>query len=301
MLSILNSSAQQFLNSVNRINDNNQKAQRELSTGLKISSVSDSPDQISTLLVARANLAAVKQTDANLSQTKAETDTAEGALENAVTLYDRVQTLAAEGVNSTQTAASRAATAQELGSILQQLGGLADTQVEGRYIFAGDSDQTAPYKVDLTQANPVSAYLGTSSTRVAQNPNGTTFPTSLTAQQIFDSPTAGNNAFQSIVALRTALLNNDQTGIQNAQSGLTQVASFLNTQLAFYGTVQNKVADATNFGANLETQLQTQISTIQDADSTQAILDLQQGSTQLQAALQARAKLPQQTLFDFLA
>ncbi len=300
MLSILNPSAQQFLNSVNRIGDNNQRAQQELSTGLKINSVSDSPDQISTLLVARANLAAVQQTATNLSRTKAETDAGEGALENAVQLFDRVQTLAAEGVNTTQTADSRATIAQELGSILQQLGGLADTQVEGRYIFSGDKDQTAPYVVDLTQANPVSAYAGASSTRVAQNPNGTTFPVALTAQQIFDSPTQANNAFQAIQALRTALLNNDQTAISNAQGGLPQVATYLNQQLAFYGTVQNKVTDATNFGANLQTQLQTQISTIQDADSSQSILELQQGSVQLQAALQARAKLPQTTLFDFL-
>jgi flagellar hook-associated protein 3 FlgL len=301
VLSILNTSAEQFLESVNRIDANNQKAQRELSTGLKISTVSDSPDQISTLLVARANLAAVQQESANLSRTKAETDAGEQALQNAVTLYDRVQTLAAEGVNATQTADSRAAIAQELGSILQQLGGLADTQVEGRYIFSGDADQTPPYVIDLTQSNPVSSYAGSSSTRVAQNPNGTTFPVALTAQQIFDSSTPADNVFQSIQNLRTALTANDQTGIENAQTGLSQVGAFLNTQLSFYGTVQNKVTDATNFGTDLTTQLQTQISTIQDADSTEAILAVQQGSTQLQAALQARAKLPQSTLFDFLA
>jgi len=50
----------------------------------------------------------------------------------------------------------------------------------------------------------------------------------------------------------------------------------------------------------LETQLKTQIGNLDDADLTQAILDLTQSQTQQQAALQSRAMLPRTTLFDFL-
>ena len=50
-----------------------------------------------------------------------------------------------------------------------------------------------------------------------------------------------------------------------------------------------------------QTQLQTQIANLQDADLTGSILTLNQDQTQEQAALQSEARIPRTTLFDFLA
>jgi flagellar hook-associated protein 3 FlgL len=300
MLSSLDPAAQQFLTHLNRISDRMAQAQQRITTGLKISQVSDAPESIALLLEARANLSATGQTLSNLGRAKAEVDGAEQALESAVSLFDKVQTLGAQGNTDTLTAAGRADIAQQLDSLLQQAVGLAGTAVEGRFIFAGDTDQQVPYNYTAGQANPVSAYLGSSSTRLVQHPNGTTFSVSLTAQQIFDSADPTTNVFSAIQNLSTALKNNDSAGIQTAFDGLAKVGQHLNTQLAFYGNTQNKVGDATDFGKTLEVQLQTQISNLADADLTQAILDLTQAQTQQQAALGSRAKLPRSTLFDYL-
>jgi len=74
----------------------------------------------------------------------------------------------------------------------------------------------------------------------------------------------------------------------------------LNTQLAFYGTAQDSVTAATSSAATLTTQLQTQISGIEDADETQSILDLTQAQTQQQAALESFQQIPQTSLFNYL-
>jgi flagellar hook-associated protein 3 FlgL len=103
-----------------------------------------------------------------------------------------------------------------------------------------------------------------------------------------------------LVALRSALLNNDSTGISSALNTLGTSATYFERQLAFYGNTQNKVADATSYGSSLELNLQTQISNIQDADSTQAILELTQAQTAQKAALQSKAAVPVTSLFDFL-
>jgi flagellar hook-associated protein 3 FlgL len=301
MLSSLDPAAQQFLNSLNRISDRMTQAQQRISTGLKITQVSDAPDSISLLLQAQASLGSTEQTLSNLGRVKTEVDTGEQALQNAVSLFDQVQTLGAQGNTDTQTAAGRADIAQQLDSILQQYVGLAGTAVEGRYIFSGDSDQQAPYTYTAGAANPVSAYLGSNSTRLVQHPNGTTFSVALTAQQIFDSTDPTTNVFASIQNLSAALRANDSAAIQTAADGLSKVGEYLNSELAAYGNTPNKVTEATNFGQTLQVQLQTQISNLQDADLTQAILDLTQGQTQQQAALQSRARLPRTTLFDYLA
>jgi len=214
---------------------------------------------------------------------------------------ERAQTLASQGDTGTATASTRQALADELGSILQQLVSAANTTVEGRYIFAGDSDQQAPYSIDLTQVNPISAYQGSATTRQIQGADGTTFSVAQTAETIFDDPTGQHNVFSSINDLRNALLNNDQTAIDAAMPGVLSVGTYLNQQLAFYGSVQNRVTSETDFGANYETQLKTQLSGIQDADLTQSITEMQQAETQQTAALAARAKLPKTSLFDYLA
>jgi len=300
MVSSLNPQSQEFLNNINRIASEMTQAQTQLSTGLKVNVVSDNPDVISTLLQARANLNAAQQIGTNLGQVSTEVNTGEQALESATSLMDQVQTLSAEGATSTQTASGRAGIAQQLQSIEQQMVGLANTQVNNRYIFAGDTDQTQPYTFDATQPDPVSAYQGSASTRTIQAANGTTFPVALTAQQIFDSTDPTTNVFTSINNMVTALNANDQTAISAANAALPAVSTYLNSQLAFYGTAQDAVSAATNSASTLVTQLQTQISGLQDADETQSILALTQAQTEQQAALQSFQQIPRTTLFDFM-
>jgi len=301
MVSSLTPANQEFVNNLNQINSRMNTAVLQISSGLSMQQVSDNPDEVSPLLQARAALASSQQISTNLGLVKTEVDAGEQALSTATTLFDQVQTLAAEGATGTQTAASRATLAQQVQSIEQQLVGLANTNIEGRYIFSGDTDQTPAYSYDPTQPDPVSAYLGSASTRVVQDANGTTFPLALTAQQIFDNPNdPTTSVFGAINGLVTALNNNDQTAIQTSVNGLSNVSSYLNEQLAFYGTTQDNVESATNFAQNQQTELQTQISSLQDADVTSSIMTLTQSQTAEQAALGAEAQIPRQTLFDFL-
>jgi flagellar hook-associated protein 3 FlgL len=300
MISTLNPSTQRFLNALNQISQNLQQAQLQISSGLKVGHVSDAPDSVSALLAARANLSAAQQNQSNLGRFKAEADGGEQALQTAVQLFNQVQTLGAEGDTDTATAATRADLANQLGAILQQMGNLANTSVEGRYIFSGDSDQQVAYAINLSSATPVSAYMGSASTRVAQFPDGNTFPVALTAQTIFDSGNPATNVFSAITGLMAALNSNNDTAIQTAEAGLDQVSAHLNTRLAFYGNVQDNIAQATTDNQSLQTQLQTQISNLQDADVTSSITELTQAQTQQQAALESEALIPRDTLFDYL-
>lgn len=300
MLSSLDPKTQSFLDALGQIGDRMQRAQRQIATGLRVSSVSDDPDQVSTLLQTRADLESTQVIQQNLGRVKAEVDAGEQGLQAAVSIMERVRTLGSQGVSGTATADGRASIAAEVGSLLEQLGGISRTNVEGRYLFSGDSDQTPPYTIDLSQANPVSAYAGSAATRQVQHPNGTRFSVGRTAQDIFDAPNASQNVFASVTNLRAALLADDQAAISGSLGNVATSLVYLNNQLAYYGTVQNKVADATDFGVNLTLQLQTHIGALQDVDVSQAILEFTQAQTQQQAALQVRAKMPRTTLFDYL-
>jgi flagellar hook-associated protein 3 FlgL len=300
MISSYNPQTASFLAGLQAIQVRAQKAQQQLTTGLKINNISDSPDQIPNLLQSKASIAHNDQVTLNLGRVKSETDTAESALNNAVLVLQQAQTLAAQGNTDTINAGTRANIAQQMGSLLQNLVSISATSVEGRYIFSGDQDQQAPYTIDLTQTSPISGYAGSASTRQIEAPDGTLFAVSNTAQDIFDSSDAKTNVFQAVNNARVALLNNDSAGLNAAMAQMGTAAAYLNNQLAFYGMTQDKVASATNDAANLDTSLKTELSGIQDADMTQAITDLTQAQTQEQDALASEASLPRKTLFDYL-
>lgn len=300
MISYVDPSIQAFLNGLNQIQQQAQTAQTQLTTGLKINQVSDAPDQISPLLQVQAQIARVNQANTNLQQVQAETNAGESALQSAVQVLDRVQTLGAQGQSNTNTASTRATISGQLNDALTNLVNLANTATGGRYIFGGDADQTPPYSINLAQANPVSAYAGTASTRQVQLADGSLISISLTAQQIFDSPVAANNVFAAVNALRTAMQNNDQAGIDAAIPLVSSAAAYLNQQLAVYGTVQDNVNNAVTGGQQSITQLTAQLSGIEDANAAQAIAQLNLANLHQQAALGAQAQMPRTSLFNYL-
>src|SRR5579862_7325074 len=185
MITSFDPSVASFLNGMAQIQQRAQTAEDQMTTGLKINTVADDPGQIANLYQTRSELAQTQQIDTNLGRVTAEVNTAESTLSSAVTLVERVQTLASEGDTGTATASTRQDIAAEVGGIMQQLVSAANTSVGGRFIFAGDTDQQIPYSIDLTQANPISAYQGSASTRQIQGGDGSTFGVALTAQTIF--------------------------------------------------------------------------------------------------------------------
>jgi flagellar hook-associated protein 3 FlgL len=302
MISPLSASSQAFLAGLNQIEQRELQAQTELTTGLQINVVSDAPDEISPLLQTRSDLSQAQQITSNLGIVTTEVNSAETALQSAVSLVDSAQSLGTEGASDLASGDTQQNVAEQLGTTLQQLVALANTTVGGRYIFSGDSDQTQPYTIDLTQTDPVSAYQGSAATRQIQTSNGSQVAISLNAQTIFDSADSSTNVFTSINNLRQVLLNNGSaSAVSSALADVQTSDTYLNQQLAFYGNVQDEVASASNDAQNNTTQLQTQLSGIEDANEAAAITQLTEGQTAQQAALVSRAQLPKTSLFDYIS
>jgi flagellar hook-associated protein 3 FlgL len=312
MIQGISAADERFLLAMGQIDQRAAKAERELSSGRRLNVASDAPDQVGAALSVRAQLEQTLQIQTNLSQVQTEVDTSEQSVSSAIQILERMNTVGAQGATETVKPAQRQSIAIEVDSLLRSLVALANTSVQGRYVFSGDTDQVPPYSID-TDGN-VSPYAGSASTREVMHPNGTTFPISRTAEDIFDAP--GASTFAAASALKTALENgptvpeddpaypaqyhaqSDQ--ISAALSDLSNAMDYVNQQLAFYGVAQNRISDATNYSHSLELSLRQQLSALQDADITSAALELTQATTQRQAALSARAKLPTSSLFDYL-
>jgi flagellin-like hook-associated protein FlgL len=306
MITSLNPSSQRFLSDLSRIQTQLDRAQAKISSGFKVQTASDAPDQIGQLLQLESQFSANTQDGSNLNAVKVQIDSGESALNGAVQSLDQAVALAVQGANSTTSAATRLSLADQVKGLQEQFVRTAGLTVQGLYIFGGDQDTQAPYQLNLANANGVDRLTTTTASRQIQSSSGSSFTAAHTAQDIFDHRNADDtlapdNVFAALNSLRVALTNNDASGITAAITSLQTSSTYLNGQLAFYGGAQNSVAAAITVQQSSDTSLRAQIGNIRDADVTQAILELTQGNNQQQAALASEAKISKNSLFNYLA
>ncbi len=202
MIQDINPSAQVFLANVSSLTNQITQLTNETSSGLRISEPSDDPGDMVTLMQLRSALDANQQVTNNLSPVLSNTQVAEQALQTAVNLVSEATSIGTEGANSLTSATQNQALAQQVNNILQQLVGLANTQVNGQYVFSGDQPQSPSYTLNAASPTGVTALLANpTATQQITDSNGTPFPISLTAQQIFDDQSGGASFAGNAVSL----------------------------------------------------------------------------------------------------
>jgi len=287
-----------FLNGLAEVQRQQEKTQRDISSGYRVHNASDAPLETPRLVTLSSRLAAFQNWQSNLAQVKAEAQAGDSAIGSAVSLIENARVLAVRGATATTTAAGRATLADQVQSLQSELLSAANTTVAGRYIFAGDQDQAPPYVLDPASTSGVTAATPQTSTRVVTAPDGEQIFRSLTATQVFDDPSA--SAFGVLQELQNALRNNDVPGISGALLSLQEVSDWLNQQQGIYGNSEQRISDAQSAAGNEILSLQSGIAAIRDTDIAQAATDLTRENTSQSAALAAQAQISRKTLFDYL-
>jgi flagellar hook-associated protein 3 FlgL len=305
MINNLDGNSQLFLADLSAVQEHLAKINREITSGKSISQASDAPDQIESLLQLRADQQHNEQIQANLGVAQTRAQAADDALTSAIQLMDRAITLAAQGASSITDATAQQSLAQEVQSLQAQMVSLSQTTVQGRFIFSGDSSQTAVYSFDPSGTNGVDQLANVTATLLVEHPAGGSFLAAKTATEIFDQrnsdgTVAAGNVFAALNSLETALTAGDPAGASTALDALKAASTHLNSMQAFYGAVETRIQDAQTFASQYDTQLKTQLGQKEDADVAGDALDLNQTQIHMQAAFQMQAAMPRKSLFDYL-
>jgi flagellar hook-associated protein 3 FlgL len=305
MVSILNATNLQFLNNLNHTQSLLSKVQGQISSGLAVNTPSDAPDQVSAILQLHSNIQQNAKLTQNLTQLKGQVVTADDNLSSGITILDQVMSLATGALSTSSTAATRATMADQVSTLMQQMVGISNTAVSGQYIFSGDNSGSPSYSYNASSPTGVDRLQISISTQQAQDGSGGSFSIGLSANQIFDardssdSPASGN-VFKAMNDVRTALLNNDTASLQTALGSVQAASAHLNQQQGFYGSIENRLTSALDQASTQNISLQADLSNRQDVDETKAILEMQQYTITLQAAIAAESKMPTTTLFNNL-
>jgi flagellar hook-associated protein 3 FlgL len=307
MLSGIAASNASFLADLNNTEQRISRDSQQLSSTIRVNVASDDPGAVTPLLDYQNQIAQIAQIVSNLNQQQAVVSTADGVLQTASGLMNQLISLGTQGATGTATAESRTNLGEQVQQIAQQLVSIANTNVQGQYIFGGDAPGTQPYTYDWSSPEGVVSSGSPTNTLAIHGLDGTSIVPGLTAGQIFDAQLSGGggpdpgNVFQAVYQLGTALLNNDQTGIQNALASIQTAAAHLSHSSTVYGEIENWMQQAVTTANARSTNLTAAVSSLRDTDVAAAATDLSQGQVALNAALAAQASLPTKSLFSYLA
>lgn len=305
MITGLTPANEQFVTSVDNLQNQLTNADNQLSTGLRVNVASDAPGEVEDIFQARSDLASVNQVSQNLTNVQSQVNTGDSSLQSAIQLLQNALSLGTEGSGTTVTPQQQGALATQVQDLLSQLVGLSQTQVNGVYIFSGDASGSPPYQLDPASPTGVDQLVTAQATQQIADPTGITFPISMTAQELFDnSDSNGNptpqNAFAALNNLQLALQSGNSTSISTAIGDVQSASTYLNQQLGFYGTAQNRITSAIDLAQKFQLQDQTNLSNLQDTNVPAVALQLTQDSTDISAAMAAQSRMPTTTLFDYL-
>ncbi len=299
-LLVSNSKDALFISQLKVLNDAMSRAQQELASGKRILNASDDPVSVPTIVQNQADLARVEQSQSNLNTLNSEVGMASNDLESAARIMDNISSLGAQGATATTDAQTRQMLAGQVQDLETQIVGIANSTNEGRYLFGGDSDATAPYSINYANTPPFTANTTAQATRMGIDAMGNTFSIAMTATDIFNNADVTQNILQSIENLRQGLLNDNSPAIASAVTQLSTADQHLSSVQAFYGNAQSTITSALNTASTMQLNLQTQQSQLTDADQAQVITTEQTAQTQRQAMLELRAQMPRGSLFDML-
>ncbi|HYL72679.1 MAG TPA: hypothetical protein VEU96_00655, partial [Bryobacteraceae bacterium] len=164
MITGLDPATEQFLASVGNLQARLNDTQNQLSSGLRVSKPSDAPEQVGDIFQTRADLARVNQVDQNLGVVKAQVDAGESSLQSAVQLLQNAIVAGGQGAGGTATASQRTILASQIQDLQSELVALSRTQVDGVYIFSGDSSGSPAYQINLSSPTGVDRLITAAAT-----------------------------------------------------------------------------------------------------------------------------------------
>jgi flagellar hook-associated protein 3 FlgL len=270
------------------------RIQETLSTSRRINRASDDPAGTALALRHREDIQFEKQMRRNVENGTAFMNISEAAMNGATDALQRIRELTVQAANDTLNAADRATVAQEIDQLTRHIAQVANTNFGGAYVFGGHQTDTPAYSV---VGNPPTAitYQGDAGARTRRISKSDVVAVNVTGQQVFGS------AFADLIQLRTDLAAGGPSSVLTAH--LSEIDAALERLIAAradIGARTNRFEAVTAQSEQTDLNLEGLRSRIEEPDLAETIMQMQQQSQALEAALGAIGRTASMTLLNFL-
>jgi flagellar hook-associated protein 3 FlgL len=262
----------------------------------RINKPSDDPIGTGKILDYRQSLASIEQYQTNIQGAKTRLEVTESNLD----LVDDLLQLA-EGIAETETdesTASRQIAAEEVKAIYDQVLDLANSKLDGNYLFSGYQTQTAPFSRDDSFTVTYWGDDGDARFIVAQN---TEIAIDADGQPLFHNTAAGGiSVFDAMRDLIVGLENDDTDAIYAQADLIDQGQKQIDNIRAANSPIAYQLETTENHWNNYKFRIQDLLGKEEEADITQAVVELQSIELAYQTTLATAARIIQPGLIDFL-
>ena len=287
----------QILNSISATQKSEQTDIQQLATSKRVNRPSDDPTAAAQEVGNLASTADAAQYEQNISSAQSLLQSASSALALVVTALTSAITQGVEAGNGTLMSAQMTQLASSISGVRDQVIGLANTSVQGVYLFGGTASGNPPFQLNAAPSTGVS-YVGNSSVNSIPVGNNQSVQSNVPGDQIFAAATG--NVMQSLTDLINAVQANSATAIQTATAEVQSAVSTVSLQQQIYGSATNQLT-ADNTSLQSETvSLKSQENSLVGADIATIATNLTLAQTSQQAALEAMAKVAPMSLLNYL-
>ncbi len=279
-----------LLENVNMLNNRIQHATKQASSGRKISYPHDAPADNAELMRLKRQISDLDQYQLNADNSGFYMKVAESTLNSVYDLVTAVFTRGSAAANNFQDPAARATYAAEIRSLRDQIFSLANTEARGRSLFSGSHVDAPAFTMDGDSVT----YQGNTDVNTVDISGNLQVKTNIPGSTVFDP------VFANVGSLLAAVESGDQAAIQEALGQFPGAFTTVSRVRAALGVDLAKLQDSDVARQEQQINIQSRQSQIGDADIAEAITQLNQARTALQAALTVGSVIGQQTLFDYM-
>jgi flagellar hook-associated protein 3 FlgL len=271
----------------------------ELSSGLRVASLSDGPVAVAQSTLLGSSIAkddTFVQTASNESSRMQVTDSTLGEV---VTQITSALSTAVGGNNGTLNASDLASVAQALSGIRDQVLSLANTSYQGQYLFGGSQGSAPPFTLDTTTNPATAVYNGDSSVQFIQTPSGQQIQVNLPGSAVFGA--AGSGVLGALNQLISDFSGGATTAALTADTGaLTTALGELSSQRSTLDSALSRLQSSSTYIQTEESQLKVAQSNLVSADPAAVATQLSTAETQHQALLSVINALGSSNLFSLM-
>ena len=264
------------------------KVNAQISSGKEILKLSDEPWAASELHQLRRGIQSQEHYEDASHRSVSLLTTVEYALTAAIDLTDRARTRAIQLGSDTYSAEDRAAAAQEILFMKEQLLDIVNTEFNGRFVFSGQAYNSEAFDSTFT-------YAGSSSESTINISDTRAVEVGFVGDQVFQGTV---DLFQSLDDFVTHLSADDGDSIRDLIDDFDAGINQLDLVRTEVGTNTKRALDMVDLTETLQMELRNRLSSVEDVDIAEALTNFSLMQTQYDINLQLTSKTRTINLFS---
>ncbi|WP_426333572.1 flagellar hook-associated protein FlgL [Paenibacillus silvae] len=279
--------------------------QTQLATGRKINKPSDDPVGITYSLRYRAELSSNEQYQKNVDSTISWLEFNDTVMDQTSSVVGRLRELTVQAATGTNPQEALDSINEEVKQLKAQLVDIANSKLNGKYIFNGETYDQKPYDFPLSSDGSFDTSGAASIITDSGKINfivgeSIQMPINVTGNEFFGNSTENDNLFVIFNTISQALTSGNLNELSNQ---LDTIDSRTDKMLAFraeVGAKTNRVDLMQGRLSDLEVNLTDLQSKVEDADFAELSIKSKIQENIYNASLSTGAKIISQSLVDFL-